>query len=121
MGRLFLRYALVRYAFAIVILATAACSADTPERTGAKYSTYPENVRKAIDNGVVLKGMTQEQVVLAVGQSHCVDARIVQGQHLDSWTYHADKYTGKLSVPGRCPGDHPVIFEDGYVIEGQTE
>lgn len=110
--------------FMLVMLAgLAGCASDGPDRSQirSKYPTYPENIRKAIDNGVVLKGMTQEQVILAIGDTPCIDSRVMGGTALDSWTYRADPYTGKLSRPGRCPGNHPVIFEGGYVIEGQTE
>ena len=118
MSRQLLRCAIVT----LTLAGLGACADDSTQRVSReKYSTYPENVKKAIDKGAILKGMTQEQVILAVGQTSCIDARIVQGTHLDSWGYHADQYTGKLSAPGRCPGDHPVIFEDGYVIEGQSE
>jgi hypothetical protein len=112
-----------RYTFPIVLLVgLAACAADSAKQVGReKYAAYPENIRKAIDKGAVLKGMTQEQVVLAVGRTGCTDTRTIGGKYYDSWTYHMDKYSGKLSDPGRCPADHAVIFEDGYVIEGETE
>ena len=112
----------LRVAFLVVFLGTlAACAGEDRSAARAKYATYPENIRKAIDSGDVVKGMNQEQVLLSVGETHCVDARTIGGKTFDSWTYHADKYTGKLSAVGRCPGDHAVIFEEGYVIEGETK
>lgn len=110
------------YTFLTLILAgLAGCAADDRAVTREKYATYPEHIRKAIDKGAVLKGMTQEQVLLSVGQTRCIDARSIGGKEFDSWTYHADQYSGKLSPVTRCPGDHAIIFEDGYVIEGETQ
>ena len=112
----------VAVGFLAILLGTlSACAGEDRSAARAKYSTYPENIRKAIDSGDIVKGMNQEQVLLSVGETHCVDSRTMSGKAYDSWTYHADKYTGKLSPIGRCPGDHPVIFENGYVIEGETK
>jgi len=100
---------------------------------GQKYATYPDHIKQAIDRGAIVKGMTMEQVILSVGETNCVDDRSLGGKYMASWSYHTDPYTGKLSsleasslrLPrggrGRCPGDHMVLFEDGYVVEGQTE
>ena len=113
----------VGVAFLGILLGTlAACAGDDHSAARAKYSTYPENIRKAIDSGDVVRGMNQEQVLLSIGETHCVDSRIMSDKSYDSWTYHEDKYSGKLSPLGGCrPGEHAVIFENGYVIEGETK
>jgi len=112
-----------RYVFAALIVAgVVGCSEDSPQqRSRAKYATYPENIRKAIDNGDVLKGMTQEQVILAIGETQCVDSRTFGGVVFENWMYEANANTKKLSRPKRCGPGYQIMFEDGYVIDGQTQ
>lgn len=112
----------VRYGLSLVALAfLAGCAAGESERQALmreKYPSYPDNIKKAIDSGTLVKGMTQEQVLLALGRTPCINSRTLKGKTYDSWAYQLDEQTGKLIVPTHCSmGRQAVVFENGRLTE----
>ncbi len=107
--------------FAVFLIGMTGCSAPESQRQQLmreKYPSYPEDVRKAIDSGTLLKGMSQEQVLLALGPTPCTNSRTIKGKIYDSWAYKLDAASGKLTPPVRChEGRQAVVFENGRVIE----
>lgn len=105
----------------VALACLAGCSAAISERDTLmkeKYAAYPDNIKKAIDGGTLVKGMTQEQVLLALGRTPCFDSRNIRGKVYDNWAYKLDKTTGKLVVPLKCFEAHnAVVFENGLLIE----
>jgi outer membrane protein assembly factor BamE len=112
----------VRDSLLVLVLAClGGCSADESQRQvlmRGKYPSYPEHIKQAIDSGTLVKGMTQEQVLLAIGRTPCVNSRTLKGKTYDSWAYQLDQQSGKLVVPSHCSlGRQAVVFENGYLTE----
>ena len=105
----------------LILICLGGCSAAESQRQALmreKYPSYPEHIKQAIDSGTLVKGMTQEQVLLAIGRTPCVNSRSLKGKIYDSWAYKLDPATGKLIVPERChEGRQAVVFENGYLTE----
>jgi len=112
----------VRYGVSLAALAyLAGCAAGESSRQALmreKYPSYPDHIKKAIDSGTLVKGMTQEQALLVLGQTPCVNYRTLKGKAYDSWGYQLDEQTGKLVVPTHCSlARQAVVFEDGRLTE----
>lgn len=51
------------------------------------YPSYPEGVRWAIDKGNILRGMTEDQVFLALGSPVCMKDVVDEGRTVKVWLY----------------------------------
>ncbi|MEW6543819.1 MAG: hypothetical protein AB1411_09435 [Nitrospirota bacterium] len=74
-----------------------------------QYPSYPDPIRRAIDNGYLLKGMTPDQVYLVEGEPICKRQFDFKGKQVEVWLYPPG---------GRDPcktSEFRVFFEDGVV------
>jgi outer membrane protein assembly factor BamE len=79
-----------------------------------RYSSYPENIKRAIDNGYLLRGMNQDQVYLVHGQPICKKQIEYKGSPMEVWLYPPG---------GRDPcttAEFRVYFENGAVTTWET-
>jgi outer membrane protein assembly factor BamE len=73
------------------------------------YPSYPIAIRQAIDRGGLIRGMTHEQVFLALGEPLCKKTIQPNEKPIEVWHYPPG---------GRDPclhADTRVYFEDGVV------
>lgn len=74
-----------------------------------QYPSYPEGVRRAIDRGTIMRGMSQNQVYLALGSPVCKTEIKDQGKPLQVWLYPP------IGRDACITADFRVYFEDGIV------
>ncbi len=79
------------------LMALAACSSSPMSRIDAergKYDSYPIEVRQAILNGEAVKGMTPEQVEMALGKPTEIITRSAKGGDDEVWVYRKKEGLG---------------------------
>lgn len=104
-------YRLVSF-FVIALCFLAGCSLDRERARLMKeqYPAYPQLIKRAIDDGYVTRGMTHEQVYLALGPAYCKTPAHYQGKKVETWMYPPDE--GMPCSNAR----NKVYFENGEVI-----
>lgn len=140
----------VSAALALVALSLGGCGTASPisriDADRAKYESWPLEVQQAILNGDAIKGMTPEQVEMAMGRPTQVVTRSAKSGDDEVWVYRkggglgglggALKNTG-ISVGGGVggvgvgtstgvgggnagpgPEETEVVFRDGVVSRG---
>src|SRR5512145_1960804 len=55
----------------VLILSGSGCDMERRRLMKEEYPSYPERIRRAIDRNSVMRGMTEEQVYLALGSPVC--------------------------------------------------
>lgn len=131
------------------LLALAACSNSPMSRIDAnrgKYDSWPIEVRQAILNGEAVKGMTPEQVEMALGKPSEVVTRSAPGKGGDDevWVYRKSSGLGgalrntgisvgggtggmgggiSTSTGGRgeTPEESEVVFRNGVVSRSDAK
>jgi hypothetical protein len=83
-----------------------------------KYPLYPDNIKKAIDNRYIIKGMNQTQVYLALGTTLCISSSYYKNKQIIVWAYSPDPITGKpMSGTFDCyRARQRVYFENREVV-----
>jgi len=82
-----------------------------------KYPYYPENIKQAIDRNLIVEGMNQEQVYLALGRTYCKSNQDYKGRNTEVWSYEPDSWTGRPMGTWDCSqATQHVYFENGIVI-----
>jgi hypothetical protein len=131
-----------RLLVAALILGLAGCASSPVSRIDsnrAAYESWPLDVQEAVLNGRAIKGMTPEQVEMAMGKPSEINTRSAQGDEV--WIYRKSGGAGSsvlnnsnisLGIPignagiisapvglGRptTPEEEEVIFEKGVVIK----
>jgi hypothetical protein len=127
-----------RVLVALAVLALAACSSSTVSRIDtnrAAYESWPLEVQEAVLNGTVKKGMTPDQVEMALGRPTQVISRSANDE---VWIYRRGGSSGSsilnnsnvtLGVPiggvnvitsprnrGMTPEEEEVVFVNGVVV-----
>ncbi len=129
------------------LIALAGCSTSPMSRIDAdraRYDSYPIEVRQAILNGEAIKGMTPEQVEMALGKPTQVITRSAKGGEDEVWVYRksaglggALRNTGisigggtggvgggvSTSTGGRgeTPEESEVVFRNGVVSRSDAK
>jgi outer membrane protein assembly factor BamE (lipoprotein component of BamABCDE complex) len=106
----------------LLVLCVAGCSETQQEiAMRDKFPSYPEEIKDAIKGGYLVKGMDQDQVLLALGPTSCVATRSAGGKTYASWAYMLDTSTYKIIEPPRCFESefkpYTVYFENGRVTQ----
>jgi len=73
--------------FLLLALTIAACDGQRQRLMTEHYSSYPESVRRSIDKGNILRGMTEDQVYLALGSPVCKKSVDDEGRSVTVWLY----------------------------------
>lgn len=123
-----------------------ACSSSPISRIDAdrgRYESWPLEVQEAVLNGRVKKGMTKEQVEMAVGKPTEVVTRSAKAGEDEIWVYRKGGGVSSLlgntgvSVGGgvggvgvstgtggggrRSPEENEVVFANGVVVRSDLE
>ncbi|MDL1888662.1 hypothetical protein FBQ96_03595 [Nitrospirales bacterium NOB] len=93
----------------LVATAVSGCDGDRHRLMTDLYPSYPEGVRWAIDHGKILRGMTQDQVYLAMGAPVCKKEQERAGKLLQVWLYPPIGRDACVTSAFR------VYFEEGLV------
>lgn len=128
-------------------MALAACSSSPMSRIDAnrgKYDSYPIEVRQAILDGEAIKGMTPEQVEMALGKPTEIITRSAKGGDDEVWVYRKSEGLGgtlrntgisigagtggvgggvSTSTGGRreTPEESEVVFRNGVVSRSDAK
>jgi hypothetical protein len=68
-------------------LVLSGCDGQRQRLMTEQYPSYPEGVRWAIDKGNILRGMTEDQVYLALGSPVCKKDVEDEGRTVTVWLY----------------------------------
>ncbi len=71
----------------LVAMALPGCDTERHRLLTQEYPSYPEGVRWAIDKGNILRGMTEDQVYLALGSPVCKKDVVDEGRTVTVWLY----------------------------------
>lgn len=96
----------------LLVLLWPGCASD-PERTRLmteQYPSYSEEIKRAIDHGYLLYGMTADQAYLALGRPFCKAPERYENKTVETWMYPPDE-----GFP--CTrASNKVYLENGSVI-----
>ncbi len=73
--------------FLLLALSIAACDGQRQRLMTEHYPSYPDSVRRSIDKGNILRGMTEDQVYLALGSPVCKKSVDDEGRSVTVWLY----------------------------------
>ena len=71
----------------VLTISMSACDGQRQRLMTEQYPSYPESVRWAIDRGNILRGMTEDQVYLALGSPVCKKDVADEGRTVTVWLY----------------------------------
>ena len=69
----------------MLTISMSACDGQRQRLMTEQYPSYPESVRWAIDKGNILRGMTEDQVYLALGSPVCKKDVPDEGRTVTVW------------------------------------
>jgi hypothetical protein len=101
-------------ALASAALSFASCDTERQQLMRDQFPTYPETVKRAIEHGYLLHGMTHEQVYLTLGPAICKTDGQYEGRPVEVWLYPPG---------GREPcrtAQHRVYFDNGLVSSWES-
>ncbi|MBI4959929.1 MAG: hypothetical protein HY915_10580 [Desulfovibrio sp.] len=105
--------ALLTISLALFVL--LGCATDRDRLMRDKYPSYPEPIKRAIDESYLVTGMDQEQVYLTLGPAMCKKQVQRKGKQVEVWLYPPG---------GREPcltAKHRVYFEQGRLTEWEVK
>lgn len=138
---------LPRFVMPFVLVALAACSTSPMARIDenrAKYESWPLEVQEAVLNGEARKGMTPEQVEMALGKPTEIVTRSGKPGEDEIWVYRKSNVgstllnNSGLSVGGgvggvsvgtgiggggrrQTPDEQEVVFGNGVVVRSDAK
>jgi hypothetical protein len=122
----------------------AACASSPTSRIDAdraQYESWPLEVQEAVLHGEAKKGMTPEQVTMAMGRPSEVTVRSGTGGEDEIWVYRKGSSMGSnilnnsgISIGGagvnvgtglggrrQSPEEYEVVFAKGVVVRSDTD
>ena len=87
----------------------SACDSERSRLMRDEYPSYSEGVKRTIHRGTILRGMTQDQVYLALGSPVCKKDVQDQGRPMQVWLYPP------IGRDACITADFRVYFENGVV------
>lgn len=93
----------------IVVAVLSGCDTERHRLMTDQYPSYPDGVRRTIDRGTIMRGMTKDQVYLALGSPVCKTEIRDQGRVVQVWLYPP------IGRDACITADFRVYFEDGAV------
>lgn len=93
----------------LLTMALPGCDTERHRLLTHEYPGYPEGVRWAIDRGTILRGMTEDQVFLALGAPVCKKNVVDEGRAVTVWLYPP------IGRDACVTGAFRVYFEQGTV------
>jgi outer membrane protein assembly factor BamE len=103
------------YAVPLALCLLAGCATDQDRLMKEQYPSYPDHIKRAIDENYLVPGMDQDQVYLTLGQPMCKKHAQRKGKQVEVWLYPPG---------GREPcltAKHRVYFEQGRVTEWEVK
>ena len=94
-------------AWAVPLL--SGCDLERSRLMKDEYPSYSDGMRRIIDQGAVMRGMTQDQVYLALGSPVCKKQVQDQGRRMEAWLYPP------IGRDACITADFRVYFENGVV------
>lgn len=91
------------------------CATDRDRLMRDKYPSYPDSIKRAIDQEYLLVGMDQEQVYLTLGPAMCKKQVQRKDKQVEVWLYPPG---------GREPcltAKHRVYFDQGRVTDWEVK
>ncbi len=85
------------------------CDLERGRLMTEEYASYPQGVQRVIDRGQIIRGMTQDQVYLALGTPVCKTERQDQGKPVQVWLYPP------IGRDACVTAEFRVYFEKGVV------
>jgi len=86
-----------------------ACDGERQRLMTEQYPSYPDSVRRSIDRGNILRGMSEDQVYLALGSPVCKKNVDDEGRSVTVWLYPP------IGRDACVTSDFRVYFEQGAV------
>ena len=137
----------LRFVFPVIACALGACSSSPIARIDenrGKYESWPLEVQEAVLNGEARKGMTREQVEMALGKPTQVVSRSAREGEDEIWVYRKSAVgstllnntgvsvgtgiggvnvgTGMSGVGRRqTPEEQEVVFANGVVVRSEAK
>ena len=93
----------------LVAAVLTGCDSERSRLLKDEYPSYPDGVRRTIDRGTIMRGMTKDQVYLALGSPVCKTEIRDQGRVVQVWLYPP------IGRDACITADFRVYFEDGAV------
>ena len=93
----------------LLAISLAGCDTERHRLMRDQYPSYPEGVRRTIDRGTIMRGMTPDQVYLALGSPVCKTEIQDQGRSVQVWLYPP------IGRDACITADFRVYFEEGVV------
>ena len=87
----------------------SACDSERSRLMRDEYPSYSDGVKRTIDRGTIMRGMTQDQVYLALGSPVCKKEVQDQGRPRQVWLYPP------IGRDACITADFRVYFENGVV------
>ncbi len=95
--------------FGLLFIALTGCDRHRHRLMTEEYASYPQGIQRAIDRGMIMRGMSHDQVYLALGEPVCKTEREDEGQRVQVWLYPPIGRDACITAEFR------VYFQDGLV------
>jgi outer membrane protein assembly factor BamE len=94
----------------VLILSGFGCDVERRRLMKEEYPSYPERIKRAINQSSVMRGMTEDQVYLSLGPPVCKKDVQREGKPVRVWLYPP------IGRDACTTADFRVYFEGGQVV-----